>query len=54
MKNKIIAGMILIILNITIALPLCRVEAYSGEIDPENYITLPSTIWIEIKLEQEQ
>lgn len=50
MKNKIIAGMILIILNITIALPLCRVEAYSGEIDPENYITLPSTIWIENKV----
>lgn len=50
MKNKIIAGMILIILNITIALPLCRVKAYSGEIDPENYITLPSTIWIENKV----
>lgn len=44
MKRKIIAGMLLIILNLTLILPLHRVEAYTGELDPENYITLPSMI----------
>lgn len=43
MANKIIAKMILKILNSIIALPICRKKSYSGEIDSENYITLLAT-----------
>ena len=50
MKNKVIWGMILIILSFISALLLCRVEAYSGEIDPENYIKLPSSISVKNKV----
>lgn len=46
MKKKIIAGMILIIYIFSISLNLYKVEAYSGELDPENYITLPSMIYV--------
>lgn len=47
MKKKILIGMMIIILFIT---NLCIVQAYSGEIDPENYITLPSVIHIQDKV----
>lgn len=50
MKNKIISITIIFVLIITLFMPLCRVEAYSGEIDPENYINLPSAIWVENKV----
>ncbi len=43
MKRKLIMGIILIIL---ISLSLCKVQAYSGELDPKNYITLPNSIYI--------
>lgn len=46
MKNKIIAVMILIIYIFSISLNLYKVEAYSGELDPENYITLPNMIYV--------
>lgn len=46
MKKKIIAGMILIIYIFSISLNLYKVEAYSGELDPESYITLPSMIYV--------
>lgn len=41
MKKKIIAGMIICVLAI---LSLYKVGAYSGEVDPEGYITLPYII----------
>ena len=43
MKRKIIIGMIFCIILI---LNSYKVQAYSGEIDPKEYITLPSTIVI--------
>ena len=43
MKRKIIIGMIFCIILI---LNSYKVQAYSGEIDPKEYITLPSTIQI--------
>ena len=50
MKNKIISIMILITLIAPLLSCYNAVQAYSGEIDPQNYITLPSTIWIENKV----
>lgn len=44
MKKKLIVGMILIIFSFSIILNLYKVEAYSEELDPENYITLPYII----------
>lgn len=44
MKKKLIVGMILIIFSLLIGLNFYNVEAFSGELDPENYITLPSII----------
>ena len=38
--------MILIIYIFSISLNLYKVEAYSGELDPESYITLPSRIYV--------
>lgn len=49
-KNKIISIMILITLIAPLLSCYNAVQAYSGEIDPQNYITLPSTIWIENKV----
>lgn len=44
MKKKLIIGIVFILLCVFIN--VYSVEAYSGEIDPENYITLPTTIYI--------
>ena len=44
--RKTIAGILLIIFCLSMILPLCEVRAFSGELDPENYITLPSMIYI--------
>lgn len=46
MKKKII-NTILIILGCLIAFNFYKVEAFSGELDPESYITLPSMINIQ-------
>lgn len=50
MKNKIISIIVLIVLILPLLSFYSVVQAYSGEIDPENYITLPSTIWVEDKV----
>ena len=47
MKNKIISIMILLTIFMSMLSVLSKVKAYSGELDPENYITLPTTIWVE-------
>lgn len=47
MKNKMISVMIILTLVMSMLSVFNKVEAYSGELDPENYITLPSTIWLE-------
>ena len=46
MKRKLIVGIILIIFSFLILLNFYNVKAYSGELDPESYITLPSRIWL--------
>lgn len=50
MKNKIISIMILITLIAPLLSCYSAVQAYSGEIDPQNYIILPSTILIKNKV----
>lgn len=47
MKKKLIVGMILIIFSFSIVLNFYKVEAFSGELDPESYITLPGRISVE-------
>lgn len=47
MKNKVISGIILIILITSLSLNLYDVQAFNGEIDTENYIILPDTISIQ-------
>lgn len=47
MKNKLIIGSILTIITFLITLSFVRVTAYSGELDPKNYITLPSEIRVQ-------
>lgn len=47
MKRKIFVGVMIMIL---LFMNLYTVKAFSGELDPENYITLPSTIRIENKV----
>lgn len=44
MKKKLIIGIVFILFCVFIN--VYSVEAYSGEIDPENYITVPTTIHI--------
>lgn len=46
MKKKWIVGIILLIFSFFMVLNFYKVEAYSGELDPESYITLPYTIYI--------
>lgn len=50
MKKKILIVTILITFIASLLLSFYEVEAYTGEIDPENYITLPSTIYIKDKV----
>ena len=50
MKNKIMKIIILAIFIITSTVSIYKVQAYTGEIDPKNYITLPQTIWIKDKV----
>ena len=51
MKRKLLILTIIIILILPLFLiSVYKVQAYTGEIDPENYITLPSTIWIQNKV----
>ena len=47
MKKKIISILILIGIIVPLFGSYSKVQAYSGEIDPQNYITLPSTISID-------
>lgn len=47
MKKKLIVGIILITLCLSLFTNFHKVEAFSGELDPENYITLPSTIYVD-------
>ena len=47
MKKKLISLLILITMILPMFLNFYQVKAYSGEVDPENYITLPSRIWLE-------
>lgn len=47
MKRKLIVGIILMALIFIVNFNVCTVEAFSGELDPENYITLPSVINIQ-------
>ena len=46
MKRKIIAGILIIFFIFSMSVSFYNVKAYSGEIDPENYIYLPSIIYI--------
>lgn len=46
MKRKIIVGMFIIIFIFSMSISYYNVKAYNGEIDPENYIYLPSIIYI--------
>ena len=50
MKRKLLILTIIMTLIAPLFLSVYKVQAYSGEIDPENYITLPSMIWIENKV----
>lgn len=47
MKKKLISVIILMIMILPMFLNFYNVKAYSGELDPKNYIYLPSIIWIE-------
>lgn len=47
MKKKLIAVVILITMILPMFLSFYKVEAFSGELDPESYITLPLMMWIE-------
>lgn len=44
MRKKIIVLMILITFCVSILSIFCNVEAFSGELDPKNYITMPLSI----------
>ena len=44
MRKKIIVLMILIAFCVSILSIFCNVEAFSGELDPKNYITMPLSI----------
>ena len=50
MKRKILVLTILMALIAPMLLGCCKVQAYTGEIDPENYIVLPSIIRVENKI----
>lgn len=50
MKRKLLILTIIMTLIAPLFLSVYKVQAYTGEIDPENYITLPSTIWIQNKV----
>ena len=50
MKNKIIVGTILLVLILSITSSLYTVEAFTGDIDPKNYITMPNIIHIKNKI----
>ena len=50
MKRKLLILTIIMTLIAPLFLSVYKVQAYTGEIDPENYITLPSMIWIENKV----
>lgn len=50
MKKKLLILTIIIVLIVPLFLNIYKVQAYTGKIDPENYITLPSTIWIKNKV----
>ena len=50
MKNKIIILMILAIFMISETVNIYKVQSYTGEIDPKDYITLPQTIYIKDKV----
>lgn len=47
MKNKLIAVVILITMILPMVLNLYKVEAFSGELDPEGYISMPFNIWVQ-------
>lgn len=47
MKKKLISLLIVITMILPMFLNFYKVEAFSGELDPEYYIYAPSTIWIE-------
>ncbi len=44
MKTKIIAVITLLLIILSMSVNLYKVQAYTGEIDPEGYITLPTRI----------
>lgn len=46
MKRKIIVGVFIIFFIFSMSISFYNVKAYNGEIDPENYIYLPSIIYI--------
>lgn len=46
MRKKIIVLMILITFCVSILSIFCNVEAFSGELDPKNYITMPLSIML--------
>ena len=46
MRKKIIVLMILIAFCVSILSIFCNVEAFSGELDPKNYITMPLSIML--------
>ena len=47
MKKKLIVGLILLIMILPMFLNVYKVEAFSGELDPKGYISLPMMIWIQ-------
>ena len=47
MKNRLKTTIIFAVFLISTMLSFYAVQAYSGEVDPQNYINLPSTIYIE-------
>ena len=49
MKKKVIIAILVIIMMLA-NVNINKVEAYTGEIDPENYITLPYSITIKDKV----
>ena len=47
MRKKLIAVVILITMILPMFLNFYKVEAFSGELDPEGYVTLPTMMWVE-------
>ncbi len=47
MKNKVISIMILVVLILSMCMCISPVEAFSGELDPQKYITMPYSITME-------